>query len=64
LLAGQALAMTVNRVNGVGGIDILYYELTADTNNKRYAGVQVKQGSVRRTLLSLLTAESMFRIEV
>jgi hypothetical protein len=29
-----------------GGIDILYYELTADTNNKRYAGVQVKQGAI------------------
>ena len=29
-----------------GGIDILYYEVTADTNNKRYAGVQVKQGAI------------------
>jgi hypothetical protein len=29
-----------------GGIDIVYYEITADTKNKRYAGVQVKQGAI------------------
>lgn len=29
-----------------GGIDIVYYEITADTKNKRYAGVQVKQGVI------------------
>jgi hypothetical protein len=29
-----------------GGIDIVYYEITADTRNKRYVGVQVKQGAI------------------
>jgi Restriction endonuclease len=29
-----------------GGIDIFYYEITADTKSKRYAGVQVKQGAI------------------
>jgi hypothetical protein len=29
-----------------GGIDITYYEITADTKTKRYAGVQVKQGAI------------------
>ena len=29
-----------------GGIDIAYYEITPDTKNKRYSGVQVKQGAI------------------
>jgi hypothetical protein len=29
-----------------GGVDLLYYEVKADTKSRSYAGVQVKQGAV------------------